>query len=338
MEPLVSVIVPVFRVEKYLEECVQSLLRQTLKAVEIILVDDGSDDRCPELCDRFAAENDNILVFHQSNRGQPAARNVGIAAANGKYIAFCDSDDSMKPQMLEYMFKKAVEADADVVMAGYETFPNGRIWLPGIKKQKALSPHEFMNSCDTMHSGNELCFPWRFMIRAELLHSKKILFNESLRFGEDVPFSLESIMESTRIIVLQEALYNYRIDNPGSIMRTKYKPDLELVNTALYNKKLELTHRYGLEQNEAWMHDLAFYYITGFAGMLFRNAMHGPEQEQKAAVKRILRMPLLQENYRRFIRSKRDLIRCGRKNAIFWIACMLKWDSFVYRYVCKNYK
>ena len=120
-EVLVSVIVPVFRVEKYLSRCIESVLNQSIKKIEIILVDDGSDDRCPEICDGYAERDDRVTVIHQRNQGLSAARNQGIAYASGKYIVFVDSDDWIEPEMLEELCLAAEYFDADIAECGYKT-------------------------------------------------------------------------------------------------------------------------------------------------------------------------------------------------------------------------
>ena len=101
--PLISVIVPVYRVEKYLDKCVQSILTQTYKNLEIILVDDGSPDRCPEMCDAYAAKDCRVIVIHKENEGLSAARNSGMGIAKGDYIGFVDSDDWIAPEMYEHL-------------------------------------------------------------------------------------------------------------------------------------------------------------------------------------------------------------------------------------------
>ena len=116
MRTEVSIIVPVYNVEKYLPRCVASLRAQTLADIEIILVDDGSPDGCPQMCDRFAAEDARIRVVHKANGGVSDARNAGIAAARGKYLAFVDSDDFAEPEMFGTMLETAVSHDCDVVM------------------------------------------------------------------------------------------------------------------------------------------------------------------------------------------------------------------------------
>lgn len=334
MQPLVSVIVPVYRVEKYLEECVESILAQSLSAIEIILVDDGSDDQCPEICDEFAKQYDNIVVIHQQNRGLPAARNAGMNKAKGKFIAFCDGDDIMKENMLERLTVVAKEYNADIVMCGYETFPNGKIVYPGIKSNGILTPELFISKCNTMHTGNELCFSWRFLLKRRYVEEKELRFDEKLLFGEDVPFNILALMEARHIFVLQESLYLYRTDNANSIMRKKYKHNLEELIQLQYQKKMELTYKYKLDKNSAWMKDMAYYYITGFAYMLFKNAMNGPTEKQREAIKRIIRMPLFSDNLKR---CRERLLCRGRKNAIFWLACRWKIDWLVWLFVKNNY-
>lgn len=117
-QPLVSVVIPVFGVEDYLDRCVESVRRQTYHNLEIILVDDGSPDRCPELCDAFAAADPRILVIHKENGGLGAARNSGIDICTGDFIMFVDSDDFIEPEMVGAMLAAAQEHDADLVASG----------------------------------------------------------------------------------------------------------------------------------------------------------------------------------------------------------------------------
>lgn len=118
MQPKVSVIVPIYKVEKYLDRCIRSLFAQTMKEIEIILVDDGSPDRCPEMCDEYARQDPRIRVVHKKNGGLGFARNSGLEIAAGEYITFLDSDDYVAADMCEKMYAAAKENDADLVLAG----------------------------------------------------------------------------------------------------------------------------------------------------------------------------------------------------------------------------
>ena len=117
--PKVSVIVPVYNAEKYLQECVDSILRQTLTDLELILVDDGSPDGCPALCDAAALRDDRVRVIHQKNKGLSAARNAGMKIARGNWVAFVDSDDRVMPGYLERMYAAAQKAEPDLVVCDY---------------------------------------------------------------------------------------------------------------------------------------------------------------------------------------------------------------------------
>lgn len=105
LSPLISVIVPVYKVEDYLDECVESIIQQTYNNLDIILVDDGSPDNCPKKCDEWARRDSRIRVFHKKNGGLSSARNVGVENAKGKYISFIDSDDTILPDFIEQLYK-----------------------------------------------------------------------------------------------------------------------------------------------------------------------------------------------------------------------------------------
>ena len=132
MEKKVSLIVPVYNGENYLKDCVDSILGQTLREIEILLVDDGSKDRTPQLCDAYAAADERVRVIHQENRGLGMARNAGLDAAEGIYVTFVDSDDYISGEMCEKMYQAAEQYQADMVLAGLcqeaAVCSPGRLW------------------------------------------------------------------------------------------------------------------------------------------------------------------------------------------------------------------
>ncbi len=125
--PLISVIVPIYKVEKYLARCVKSIRNQTFTDIEIILVDDGSPDKCGEMCDAYARKDERVRVIHKANGGLSSARNVGIDEAKGEYLAFIDSDDWMDADMLEILHRIAQEKNADIVECSFRNIYNDRI-------------------------------------------------------------------------------------------------------------------------------------------------------------------------------------------------------------------
>lgn len=131
--PLITVVVPIYKVEAYLDECVQSILKQTYSNLEIILVDDGSPDRCGEMCDVYAEKDARVKVIHQKNKGLSGARNSAIDIATGEYITFVDSDDYLKEDMVEVLYHEVLQYDAEIATVAFESFfENG---------SKASNPH-----------------------------------------------------------------------------------------------------------------------------------------------------------------------------------------------------
>ena len=120
-DELITVIVPVYKVEKYLDRCVQSIVDQTYTNLEIILVDDGSPDNCPKMCDEWAKKDKRIKVIHKQNGGLSDARNAGLEKAKGKYVGFVDSDDYISPIMYEKLYKCIIDNQADMAMCGFST-------------------------------------------------------------------------------------------------------------------------------------------------------------------------------------------------------------------------
>ena len=116
MDCKISIIVPVYKVERYLENCIESIINQTFKDFELILVDDGSPDRCGLICDNYAKKDERIKVIHKKNEGLSAARNSGIQIAKGEYIAFVDSDDCINKNMYETLYDTAIENKSDIVV------------------------------------------------------------------------------------------------------------------------------------------------------------------------------------------------------------------------------
>ena len=126
MKEMVSVIIPVYKTEQYLDRCIESVVNQTYKNLEIILVDDGSPDNCPKMCDEWAKKDSRIKVIHKKNGGLSDARNVGIDCATGEYLSFIDSDDFISNQMYKKMLNSIENFNADLAVCGIETFYDGQ--------------------------------------------------------------------------------------------------------------------------------------------------------------------------------------------------------------------
>lgn len=213
-----SIIVPVYKVEKYLDQCVNSVLRQSYHDFELILVDDGSPDSCPEICDKFAFENDNVRVYHQKNGGVAAARNSGMELASGEYIIFIDSDDYLSDDDALAKIDVALETNPDVLVYGYKKFfeSNNSFGAPVCNfptEKIAMSPEKFLSYLITKDSYTGTA--WGKVFRRELLIANNIRFKEGM-ISEDIDFYLHVMFCAKSYTAINEALYVYRM-RPDSI-------------------------------------------------------------------------------------------------------------------------
>lgn len=224
-KPKVSVIVPCYGVEKYLNQCVESLINQTLKDIEIILVDDESPDCVPEMCDEFAEKHDNIKVVHKKNAGLGMACNSGIEVATGEYIAFCDSDDYVDSVMYERMVKVAEEYHADAVYTGLKRVNDTREDLGTLQHYGKFLFVEgkgkincFIND---MIASEPSCRSERMMqVSAKVvLYRRNIIEENNIRFvsereypSEDLLFNINYLAHCNSICILPEFYYNYRVN------------------------------------------------------------------------------------------------------------------------------
>ena len=228
---MVSIIVPVYKVEKYLERCVESLRSQTLRDIEIILVNDGSPDRCPELCEELARQDSRIRVVHKKNGGLSSARNAGLRVASGAYVGFVDSDDTVDLDMFEKLHKAIVREKVDFVMSDYVRVPEeGESYLktldirPGRYNKDDLRREIFPQLImgENVDYG-PLLSVWHCLYRTDFLRSNGFYFDEEVRWSEDNIFSAIVGYHADSFFYMKgEGLYHYH-QNPGTIT-TSYRP------------------------------------------------------------------------------------------------------------------
>lgn len=227
---MISIVVPVYKVEPYLARCVESLRNQTLKDIEIILVDDGSPDNCPRMCDEFAEADSRIRVVHKQNGGLSSARNAGLKVAQGQYIGFVDSDDTVDPDMYRSMLEVAQRENVDFVMSDYLRIPeSGNAYLKTLEIrpgrydktdiQKEIFPQLIMG--ENVDYG-PLLSVWHCLYRADFLQSNHFCFDEEVRWSEDNIFSAIVGYHADSFYYMQgQGLYHY-YQNPGTIT-TSYR-------------------------------------------------------------------------------------------------------------------
>ena len=215
--PLISVIVPVYRVEAYLERCVKSILSQTYKNLEVILVDDGSPDQCPAICDACAEKDARVKVIHQENKGLSGARNAGIDAASGEYLAFVDSDDYVSPHFIEELYQLLQDTGCAIGQCRFSYVKGDGLVEEG---DSAFCIYRGESLMEQLYGPEEkaTCFvvAWNKLYRAELFKETGIRYPEG-RIHEDEATTYRLFHEAKKLAFLDRALYGYYTENGGSI-------------------------------------------------------------------------------------------------------------------------
>lgn len=254
MSVAISVLVPVYNVEKTLDRCIQSILNQTFKDFEIILVNDGSTDNSGKLCDDYSEKYDNIRVIHKPNEGLGPTRNVGIKEAKGEFIYHCDSDDWIKEDLLEKVYAKITETNSDVAVFGYDIFteknnkiiPFGSVSVDDKiftddKSVKKFFTEQYFNSFVVLSACNR-------MYRRSFIIDNELFFPE-LRRSQDVAYSLSLFDRIERLVTIKDSFYCYIIE-PGVYKGRSFEEMIDIYCT-LYDWTSGYFKKWNLFETEA---------------------------------------------------------------------------------------
>lgn len=304
---LISIVVPVYKVEKYLDDCIVSIINQTYRNIEIILVDDGSPDNCGEICDRYAKSDNRIQVIHKENGGLSDARNAGIDVASGKFIAFVDSDDYIEKEYIEYLYNAIKQNNVDIAQCGINKVDEEKNLIEKIKQQeKVITPEEDMQD---LYDRSK----WENIVTWNKLYLKSLF--DDCRFPkgkihEDEFTTYKLLFKTNKIAIIDNTLYNYRI-NPNSIMQRNYNVKrLHAIqamqerlkffedsnNKELYNKTL-----------------ITLLYVIRDRYVNVRAYMEDSKQLQKDLIK------LYKETYKKEVNSKKFRITERMKLKLFYM-------------------
>ena len=291
--PSISVIVPVYQAEAYLEGCIESVQSQTFTDWELILIDDGSRDASSAICDRCAAEDVRIKVFHKPNGGVSTARNLGLEKATGDYIAFLDADDRFVPRTLETLWSLRQQAGADSAGCAHTNlWPNGseatELLLPegvydaqGIR-EKIVYPLLGDRLAQPVFNG----FIWRFLFSAEIIRSANITFEGA--YLEDELFLMEYFCNAHCLAVTEQPLYRYLL-NPNSATH-KYMKDLMQVFDRFMERKEGVAARYGLESaRPQWRENSNWAGLLIFVGNEYAKSNPKTIRQRQQAVEELCR-------------------------------------------------
>ncbi len=270
--PLFSIIVPIYNVQKYINKCVESILNQTHKDLEIILVDDGSPDGCPQICDEYARQDSRVKVIHKDNGGLINARKSGLEAANGAYIGFVDGDDWIEPEMYALFADRIKKYSPDMVLSDfYYDYGNKLI------NSEQLFEQEFYNKQDLkskmypkmLFSGiyykfgvNPCC--WSKVYKKELIEKNLPQVDGRIKMGEDAAFTYPCLLDAQSVATIKTPCYHY-ITNPQSITQS-YDKDMKDIIFLPYDRIKEKCRECGTDLGKQ-----PDYYLIYLANFLLRN-------------------------------------------------------------------
>ena len=271
--PKISVIVPVYNVEQYLHECIESIVRQSYGDFELILVDDGSSDASGSICDKAAGNDERITVIHKPNEGVSIARNVGIESARSEWITFVDSDDIIEEDYLENLYRKAQQQKSDLVTSGI-LFDYG-------EKQKVYSLEDttiksFEKESDFVYMITQelITSPVGKLYKRDIIIENDLRFDPLLSFGEDRDFNIRYLNATESACSTSYVGYNYRIYTPGSL--TKKNHPQRFKNDYKYWTKLkEFTHNRGFSSltTEKMLTNRLFHLVCDEVMMILRKSV-----------------------------------------------------------------
>lgn len=290
MDTLVSVIVPVYNVEKYLDRCVESLVTQSYPNLEIILVDDGSKDRSSAMCDSWSCRDHRVTVIHKENAGAGMARNTGLNHASGRYVLFVDSDDYIHPAVVEKCLYEAENTKADIVMFGRnDVFADGRVIPKPVRKDKL---HFFGREVQTDILPGLFTYKrgmgtsvWGKLYNLELIQRNGIKFrSEREVLSEDACFNLSIFSLVSSVSILPEQMYYY-YKNDNSLSHS-YKPGHQMRNDAFCREALRLCQQFGYTAEVASRVKVR-YHMYAISGMKRIVKSPLPRKEKDAQMRRI---------------------------------------------------
>lgn len=285
---MISIIVPIYNVEKYIKQCVDSIIAQTYKDIEIILVDDGSPDNCPEICDDYAKQDSRIKVIHKQNEGICAARKSGLKISNGDYVCFVDGDDWIEPDMYECVADSINSSNADCIITQfYSSFPDKDIVSDTILNKPLYGRTDIMNEIipKMLFSGKYYSFGimpncWSKIIKKDILAKFLFDIDDSIRLGEDASFVYPSLMDCQSIAFIDKALYHYRI-NPNSMTKA-YDDNLHKIYFLPYQALATKSKELGVDLSS----QLPYYllYLVNFVIRNEANAGNPKSKDERNAV------------------------------------------------------
>lgn len=337
--PIVTVIVPVYKAEKFLSKCLESIINQSYKYIEIILVNDGSPDKSLEIAQEFAMKDKRIQIINKENEGVSVARNMALDIASGEYICFIDSDDYVELNMIEEMYKKIEDYDADLILSDYNRVFPDRIKEEmmnideGFYSDKRLLSEFFEDYISLTDKFGTNQFACTKLFKKEIINKYKIRFNKNLKIGEDHLFTAQYISHIKNFYALTgKRFYNYVYQTQSAMVA--YRDDL-YDNIRLFFLELHKINYDGLKRN-----DLDKKIYSGFILHLYRALLNENKPENKknkrAKIERIY--SIISDDYCQRALNSMDKNQIPKKLKPYYALSKRKMASFVYLGLKAEYK
>lgn len=297
---LVSIVVPVYNNEEYLSRCIESILNQTYKNFELLLINDGSTDLSGEICEKYSKKDKRIKVIHQVNSGPSMARNRGIKESLGKYIQFVDSDDYINSNMTEGMVE-AMNENVQLVFCGFNNISesNGKVMIESKKTplQGTYCIMDFLAQFGNLMIEGFINTIWNKMYSAEVIKQNGFIFDDRIDLGEDLLFNLEYLKQCREVYFVEKQLYNYLIINKNSITGGFKKDYFE--NERMLFKKVRdyLIERNSFNGDNKYLTEVTYYNrIVRCLYNLFHKNSDLDSQNLKGEIRKIIFDKWVREN------------------------------------------
>ena len=269
-KPVVSIIVPVYNIEQYLDECIRSLVQQTYQNIEIILVDDGSTDASSDICDSYAKKYKHVKVRHQKNKGVSSARNAGIKAAKGEWIIFADGDDEMSSDAVDTLVNTAIKTEADCVSGNFVSYSDSHaVSVVSTSPEKIVLVDREEALKNLLYQRQIANAPFAKLYKADCI--RKVRFSESITAAEDLQFNYFALKNVQKVAIIDTIVYLYR------------RREGSAINASFTRKRMS-----GLEATESIMQDVKQNNRLMFIGIqiLFSSVYKKEYKRCKAIIKR----------------------------------------------------
>lgn len=303
-ESLVSIIVPVFNAEKYLSECIESILLQSYENIEVLLVNDGSQDKSGKICEEYAVKDSRIKTLHQDNMGPSAARNKGIHHSKGMFLQFADADDQLEPSMVEKLVNH--KSKADLVLCGYkavnDTEKKRIVEEVSPSRQGYYLMEEFMKFFSELFKKNLINSPCNKLYDANIVKNHMIKFDTDIRQGEDLLFNIKYLQFCSEINIINNSLYLYIKTNNSTSLTKKYKVHYFDNRLKILNELSKLVTKYQniVPENKELIYEVSTDYLVLSLSNIYNYDSRRSWKKKKKEINNIINSNWVQKNIHNF--------------------------------------